>query len=139
MLQSDYYTFKETTFISDLYIFPLISTERHFQYQWTDWQQTHYDVTNKNNYMYISYEGHNTHYHKCHSYQTRSDTSDNVSLDLHNCRYSTFIGNLFICPLGKKITVNTMVSYNFQSTCLSVRCNVYRNKFRWFMTTSVCV
>jgi hypothetical protein len=55
------------------------------------WRKTHYNVTDKNNNVYS--EGFDRHYHKYPSlsYRTCSDISDNVCLDLQNCRNSIFI------------------------------------------------
>jgi hypothetical protein len=54
------------------------------------WRKTHYDVTHKNNN--VSSEGLDRHYHKYHrsSNSTHWDISDNVCLDLQNCRYSIY-------------------------------------------------
>ena len=65
-------------------------TKIHVQVYRSIWCKTHYDVTHKNSN--VSSEGLDRHYHKYHSlsYQTPWDISDNVCLDLQNCRYSIY-------------------------------------------------
>jgi hypothetical protein len=52
------------------------------------WGQIPQDVIDK--YNNVSFESLDIHYYYYHSltFRTRGDTSDNVYLDLHNCRYS---------------------------------------------------
>ena len=80
-------------------------------------RKSHYDVTDKNNNA--SFEDLNILYHQNHSLscQTCCDTSNNVCLDLQNCRYSIFISNLDIFSL---ISLSDIVSINNLTLILQI-------------------
>jgi hypothetical protein len=54
------------------------------------WYQPQYDVTDKNNNVSVDHLANHYLYHMP-PYRTRRDTSNNVGLSFHNCRYYTYM------------------------------------------------
>jgi len=77
---------REMTVLSVIYtFFPLISPREHIYSKYRSlWHQTHYDVTDKNNYITIESLYKHYDWYNSSSFQIHCDTSYNVCLGLHH-------------------------------------------------------